>query len=50
MDSSVTKPGSVVDTLHVTEDQVDHLDVVFLDEVEDVVRFFGHPVSYGSAI
>ena len=25
MDSSVTKPGSVVDTLHVTEDQVDHL-------------------------
>src|ERR1700719_2990785 len=25
MDSSVTKQGSVVDTLHVTEDQVDHL-------------------------
>jgi cytosine permease len=25
MDSSVTKPGSVADTLHVTEDQVDHL-------------------------
>jgi cytosine permease len=25
MDSSATKPGSVVDTLHVTEDQVDHL-------------------------
>jgi cytosine permease len=25
MDSSVTKPGSVVDNLHVAEDQVDHL-------------------------
>src|SRR5450432_3402281 len=25
MDSTVTKQGSVVDTLHVTEDQVDHL-------------------------
>ena len=25
MDSTVTKPGSVADTLHVTEDQVDHL-------------------------